>query len=65
MSNEKENGVSNTRKSVDNGTDSSSKNNNGNGHMNVSPEALERYRKNKEFRENYIVQQSNKIPILS
>jgi len=51
MSNEKENGVSNTRKSVDNGTDSSSKNNNGNGQMNLSPEAQERYRKNKEFRE--------------
>jgi hypothetical protein len=50
MSKEKENGVSNTKKSVDNSTDSSN-NNNRNGHMILSPEALERYRKNKEFRE--------------
>jgi hypothetical protein len=47
---EKENGISDTKKSTGNNTDSSS-NSNRNGHTNLSPEVLERYRKNKEFRE--------------
>lgn len=55
MSKEKEkaNGISDTRKSIENSANSSSNknNNNGNDYTNLSPEALERYRKNKEFRE--------------
>lgn len=55
---QKENGISNTKKSTDNNADVSSNNNNGNDHMNLSPEALERYRKNKEFREKTEIHKS-------
>jgi len=57
MSKQKENGVSYTKENTGNSTNigssngNNSNNNNGNGHMNLSPKALERYRKNKEFRE--------------
>lgn len=48
MLKEKDNGGSNTKEVREN---SNSNNNNSDGHMNLSAKALERYRRNKEFRE--------------